>query len=86
LRSSCHSSTGLAVNQLFGAFFGFFIVGGEDRDAVCYVAVKAIAIVPSERAKELIPDAGERWMPPTPHHRHMPAALQRRLAKFENGS
>jgi len=31
----------VAINQLFGPFFGFFIVGGEDRDAVCYVTVFA---------------------------------------------
>jgi hypothetical protein len=32
----------VAVNQLLGPFFGFFIVGGEDRDAAGYVAVFAV--------------------------------------------
>jgi hypothetical protein len=29
----------LAVNQLPGPLFGFFIVGGEDYNAVCYLAI-----------------------------------------------
>jgi hypothetical protein len=32
----------LAVNQLLGPLFGFFIVGGNDYNAVCYVVMVAM--------------------------------------------